>query len=320
VSRIGPCACLVLLLAACGPASQATPSAVETHPTLVLTKSDFGHTVQVRVGQSVEVDLPGWTLFSRPPEVLRPVAAAQPVRGRRTFKAIGSGSQLVTAVEQQPFVPCKFECNQPVPRSGHFMVIVVPADQSFDVPVSEIDSGRIFLLEPGQRVIAAIPYTALIDSDPTVLVPDPLRNDNSLSMLTAQRPGRVRLSGSGDFRPRLSGGDFRVTLLVKPATSAYDVVASERDGGKIIAARVGQVIVFRLKNSAGFLPWRGGSGALDSVVDPAASSDPDATTFTYLVRSAGNVLLRFDDDPSCGDRATCADIGRILNLSLEVGP
>jgi len=101
---------------------------------------------------------------------------------------------------------------------------------------------------------------------------------------------------------------------------SYDVVACERDGGKTIPASVGQVIVFRLKNSAGFLPWRGGSGALDSVVDQVAPSDPTATIFTYLVPSAGNVLLRFDDDPSCWDQPSCADIGRILNVSLEIGP
>ncbi len=175
--------------------------------------------------------------------------------------------------------------------------------------MSELDNGRIFLLKPGQRVVAAIPNVALVESDPTVVV-DRVQNDNTLSMLTAQRPGRVQLSG----------GTFRLTLLVKPATSPDDVVASERDGGKTIPASVGQVIVFRLRNSPGFLPWRGGSGALVSVIDQAAPEDPNATTFTYLVPSAGNVLIRFEDDPSCWDQPTCADIGRTLNVSLEVGP
>jgi hypothetical protein len=264
----------------------------------------------VRVGQIVEVNLSGWTLFSPSPQVLQRIAGAPPVNGRTTFKAIGSGSQLVTAEEQLPVASCKYECAQLAPRYGHFVVVVVPADQVFDLALSVIDNGRIFLLKPGQRVVAAIPNAAVVESDPTILVLDPVRSDNSLSMLTAQRPGHVQLSGAG----------FRVTLLVKPATSPYDVVASERDGGKTIPASVGHVIVFRLKNSAGFLPWRGGTGALEPVVDQAAPRDPNATTFTYLVPSAGNVLLRFEDDPSCSDQPTCADIGRILNVSLEVGP
>ena len=264
----------------------------------------------MRVGQSVEVDLPGWTLLSRSPQVLQPVAAAQPVSGRTTFEAIGSGSQLLTAVEEVPRASCKYECAQLAPRYGRFVVVVVPAGQIFDLALSEMDNGRIFLLKPGQRVVATLPHAALVESDPTVLVLDPVRGDDSLSMLTAQRPGHVQLSGAG----------FRVTLLVNPATSPYDVVASERDGGKTIPARVGQVIVFRLKNSAGFLPWRGGSGALVSVVDQAAPRDPNAATFTYLAGSVGNVAIRFEDDPSCLGQATCADIGRILNVSLEVGP
>lgn len=301
---------MIVFLAACGTASQATQSANQAHQALVLTKSDFGTTVQVRVGQTFEVDLAGWTLLSHSSQVLQQVAAAQSVSGRTTFKAIGLGSQLVTAEEQQPVASCKYECPQLAPRYGHFVVVVVPADQVFDLALSETDTGRIFLLKPGQRVVAAIPNAALVDSDATVLVLDPVRSDNSLSVVTAQRPGRVELSSAG----------FRVTLLVRPAASPYDVVASERDGGKTIPARVGQVIVFRLKNSAGFVPWRGGSGALGSVVDKAAPRDPNATTFTYLVPSAGDVLLRFEDDPSCLDKPTCADIGRMLNVSLEVGP
>jgi hypothetical protein len=262
------------------------------------------------VGQSVEVDLAGWTLFPRLSQVLQQVAAAQSVSGRTTFKAIGSGSQLVTAVEQVPMASCKFECTQLAPRYGQLMVVVVRADQAFDLALSELDNRRIFLLKSGQRVVAAIPNATLVESDPTVVVLDQVQNDSTLSMLTAQRPGRVQLLG----------GAFSVTLLVKAATSPYDVVATERDGGTTIPARVGQVIVFRLKNSAGFLPWRGGSGALVSVVDQAAPKDPNATTFTYLVRSVGHIAIRFEDDPSCWDQATCADIGRILNLSLEVGP
>jgi len=231
-------------LAACGPTSQGTTSANQARPALVLTKSDFGTTVQVRVGQSIEVDLPGWTLLSRSPQVLQPVAAASPVNGRTTFKAIGSGSQLVTVEEQLGVGSCKYECAQLAPQHEHFVVVVVPADQVFDLALSEIDYGRIFLLKPGQRVVAAISNAALVESDSTVVVLDRVQSDNSLSMLNAQRPARVQLSGAG----------FRVTLLVKPATSPYDVVASERDGGKTIAASVGQVIVFRLRNTAGFLP------------------------------------------------------------------
>jgi hypothetical protein len=301
---------LAVFLAACGPTSQATPSANRARPALVLTKSDFGMTVQVRVGQTFEVDLAGWTLFSPPPGVVQRIAAASPVSGRTTFKAIGSGSQLFTAVQDVPRASCKDGCAELAPRYGHFVVVVVPADQVFDLALSEIDTGRIFLLKPGQRIVAAIPNAALVESDAAVVVPDPVRSDNSLSMLTAQRPGRAELSAAG----------FRVTLLVKPAASPYDVVASERDGGRTIPASVGQVIVFRLKNGAGFLPWRGGSGALASVVDQAAPRDPNATTFTYLVPSAGKVLLRFEDDPSCLDKPTCADIGRMLSVSLEVGP
>jgi hypothetical protein len=308
VSRLGLSAFLAVLLAACGPVSPASPSATRAHPALVLTKSDFDRTVVVRVGQIVEVNLSGWTLFSPSPQVLMRIAAAPPVNGRTTFKAIGSGNQLVTVEEQLPVASCKYECAQLAPRYGHFVVVVVPADQVFDLALSEIDNGRTFLLKPGQRVVAAIPNAALVESDPTVVVVDRVQNDNTLSMLTAQRPGRVQLSG----------GAFRLTLLVKPATSPYDVVATERDGGTTIPASVGQVIVFRLRNSAGFLPWRGGSGALDSVVDQVAPRDPTATTFTYLVGSVGNVLLRFEDDPTCWDQPTCADIGQILNLSLEV--
>ena len=262
----------------------------------------------MRVGQSIEVDLPGWTLRPRFPQVLQPVAA-QPGSGRTTFKAIGSGSQLVTVEEQLGVGSCKYECAQLAPRYEQFVVVVVPADQVVDLALSEIDYGRIFLLKPGQRVVAAISSAALVESDPTVVVLDRVQSDNSLSMLNAERPGRVQLSGAR----------FRVTLLVKAATSPYDVVATERDGGRTIPASVGQVIVFRLGNSAGFLPWRGGSGALDSVVDQGAPRDPTATTFTDLVPSAGIVLLRFEDDPRCWDQATCADIGRILNISLEVG-
>jgi len=310
VRRLGLSACLIVLLAACAPTSQATPSANQARPAFVLTKSDFGTTVQVQVGQIIEVNLSGWTLFSPPPQVLQRIATAPPVNGRTMFKAIGSGSQLVTVEEQLSGGSCKYECAQLAPRYEHFVVVVVPAEQVFDLALSVIDSGRIFLLKPGQRIVVAIPNAALVEPDPTVVVLDPVRSDISLSTLTAQQPGRVQLSG----------GTFTVTLVVKAATSPYDIVATERDGGRTIAARVGQLIVFRLKNSAGFLPWRGGSGALDSVVDQVAPRDPTSTTFTYLVRSAGSVLLRFEDDPSCWDQATCADIGRILNLSLEVGP
>jgi len=309
VRRFGLSACLIVLLAACAPTSQATPSANQARPALVLTKSDFGTTVQVQVGQIIEVNLSGWTLFSPPPQVLQRIASAPPVNGRTTFKAIGLGNQLVTVEEQLAAGSCKYECAQLAPRYGHFVVVVVPADQVFDLALSVIDNGRIFLLKPGQRVVAAIPNAALVEPDPTVVVLDPVPSDTSLTTLTAQRPGRLQLLGRA----------FNVTLLVKAATSAYDVVATERDGGKTIPASVGQVIVFRLENSPGFLPWRGGSGALDSVVDQVARRDPTVTTFTYLVPSAGDVLLRFEDDPSCWDQATCADIGRILNISLEVG-
>jgi len=264
----------------------------------------------MQVGQSLELDLPGWTLSTRPPDVLQQVAVPKAIAGRTIFATNRSGSQRITSV-LVPIVSCPIECNPPAPQYGQIVVVVVPAGLSFDAALSEMDNGRTFLLTSGQRVIAAIPFATLIDSDPRVVLPGKVGNDASLSDFTAQKPGQVQLSGTGDFT---------VTLLVKPATSPYDVVASESDGGKTIPAKVGQVIVFRLKNSAGFLPWRGGSGALNSVVDPAAWKDPDATTFTYLVRSPGTVLIRFEDDPSCWDKPTCADIGRILNVSLEVGP
>jgi hypothetical protein len=97
-------------------------------------------------------------------------------------------------------------------------------------------------------------------------------------------------------------------------------VASQRDGGKTIAARVGQVLAVRLTSSSGFLSWRGGSATqVDRVVD-LVSKSKDVTVFTYLVRSAGKASIRFDDDPICFDRPTCADLSRTLTVGLEVGP
>jgi hypothetical protein len=310
VSRIGLGAGVVILLASCGSASPATPGTNPAQPTLVLSASDFGRTVQLQVSQRLELDLPGWALSTRSMDVLRQVGGPKAIAGRTVFAANRSGSQRITAV-LVPMVSCPIECNPPAPRYGEFVVIVDPAGQLFDGALSELDNGRTFLLKSGQRLIAAIPSAAVADSVPGVVLRDQVGNDASISEFSAQTPGQVQLLGPGAFS---------VTLLVRPSESPYDIVASEGDGGKTIAARVGQVLAVRLTNSPGFLSWRGGSASqVDRVVD-LVSKSKDGTAFTYLVRSAGKALIQFDDDPICFNRPTCADLSRTLMVGLEVGP
>jgi hypothetical protein len=300
---------LVALVAVGSSPAPATTPARQPQPALVLKESDFGKTVLVRVGQTLMIDLPQWGLSYGPPKVLGPVSGSQSSRGQQTLRAIGSGSQLITAVEIPAPVSCRGECTMPAPRHGSFLVIAIPADQSFDLAVSELDKDKAFLATPGMRIVAAIPFGDLVDTEPAVVRPGLFPDANSLSVLTAGSLGRSTLSSTA----------FSLDIVVRSPAARYDIVVPDRDAGRTISARTGQTLAFRLENSVGFSAWRAGVvNLVRPLVEPAAAPDTVATAFGYLVKKAGNETISFTDDPGCLGRDPCRELTRTIEFSLEV--
>jgi hypothetical protein len=190
------------------------------------------------------------------------------------------------------------------------VVIAVPAGESFDLAVSQMDKGALLLLAPGMRVIAAVPPSDVTNTNPTVLSTAPYGN-GTLTLISATRPG-----SSG-----LSGGEFRIDVLIRPAGAAYDLVLYENDGGRTVTTRAGQVIEFVLANNAGFRQWTGGiSRLLRPIVDPAAQKLKNATGISYLVTSTGSDSIGFADDPSCKSQPSCRLLTRTIQIEVVAGP
>lgn len=266
----------------------------------------------VDVGQIIELDLPGWIVDYRPSTMLVPMSESHARIGPVELRAIASGSQLVSA-KYISDPECHGTCAQ-LMRQGRYAIIVVPAGQPIDLPVGQFDRDKFFLVTPGTRIVAAMPPADLINSDPAVVGVSPFPGEASLSLLTATRSGLATFSSKG----------FGFGILVKPPAARYDVVMSDQDGGKTIRIRTGQSIVFRLQNSAGFGPWDGIGFdpqlyPLRLLTDPAAGPDNEATTFRYMVGSARNGSISFDDHPDCWNEPNCRELTRHIEFDLEVG-
>lgn len=298
---------LVALLAMGSSPGPPAVSAGAPGPALVLREADFGKTILVRIGQTVVIDVPGWDLRDRSATVLEPVSSSQATPGFK-FTAVRSGSQLITAAFQ-PVFTCKTECNAPATRYGTFVVIGIPTDQSFDLAMSQLDKGKLFLLTPGTRVVAAIPFADRVSTNPAVMVATPFAGAPSLSVLIAATPGIATISGTG----------FGLDVLVKPAAAPYDIVVPDQDAGRTIRLKTGQTIRFRLMDSPGFKAWTGGgANLLRLVVDLTFAKDGDATSFGYLVRSTGSESVRFNDSPRCVDDANCRELSRTIEFQMEI--
>lgn len=273
-----------------------------------MTTKDFGRTIAVDVGQIVTIDLPDWNLQDLPSSVLQPLTSQSPT-GPKTFRAVAVGSQLVLAVQPPPRVSCPigWDCAEPAPRYGRFVLVAIPADASFNLVVSEMDKDKLFLVAPATQIIAAIPAADLTIADATMLMPAPLQDGTSLTLLSAGRPGQSRVSGAR----------FSFDVLVRPADYRYDVVLTEKDGGRTIHLRVGETIDVRLSNSPGYLGWSPPFGFwLRPIVDPAMPTPNDVANFGYLIEAAHSASLVFADFPRCELQANCLLVARRIEFSI----
>jgi len=303
---------LALLIPACTSA-QARIRPPQAGKDILLTTKDFGRTIVVHVGQIVRIDLPDWNLGYFPSSVLQTLAS-QSATGPKTFRAVAVGSERVFAVQPPPPVSCPVAgyCMLQAARYGGFVIVALPANASFNLVVSWMDNGKLFLLAPGEQIIVAIPTADLTVADPAVLMLTSLRVGASLSVVSARRPGQSRVAGAG------SSFGFSFDVLVRPANQRYDLVLTEKDAGRTIYLRVGQTVDFQLSNSPGYLGWNQPFGTwFQPIVDPAMPTGNDVANFGYLIEAAiDSSSPVFTEFPRCGLQANCRLVARSIQFSI----
>jgi len=314
-------------LAACGqavvpPAPSHAPQPRVDH---VLTDANFGSTVVAHVGETIEVSLPdGWGCcfpYGGPRSgVLQQVSPQLP--GPLIFVAAKTGSEALTAEQRHDQ-----DGGEMAPANSYrgFTVVVARSDESFDVALSEDDAGKYLLLTPGTRVVMASRDDQLRISNRTVLSPRQAADHDSLSIFSAQGVGETTLEGPltaqrgeiGLYVPDLRNRSFHITVLVRPAAAPYDIIATDRDGGRSLHVKRDQTMLFRMTNGSGFGLWTG--YGYRPLVDPAIEARPGITTLSFLAESPPDQgSIYFEERPLCDQQPGCPLLARDIEIKLAV--
>jgi hypothetical protein len=215
-----------------------------------------------------------------------------------------------------------------------YYVLVRDRARPYDLALSQTDFGSNpwdssgFALRVGDDVVVAYPNGEEVLSTNEEIVAPLWRlavgQTRRLTTFRALRAGTTQLGFRGPHDYWLPA-----TVVVSDSGTRFDVMASERDGGRVLSMRVGQSLGVLLSDLPGYGPWSLGleecaeppwpcARPLPRLVDPVAIGNIKQGAFGFLAVNAGTYQIAFVAQPVACTGQSCIDATREIHLTLKI--